>query len=329
MSDLFDEQGFASVAGRVRWQDVVAVGIRTTPDGPFAEDLFWQFLVPGGVLDLPGMLVDGAALEVMQRALPGLDSLKIVAAAGSTEHRTFRVWHREDSRAPWDDAACLARFAGLVGRLGGDPACAGEVFSRLRAAWGDATRRYHDLEHLADCLRELDGARGDAGGPAAVDVAELALWFHDAIYQPRARGCEARSATLLIEEGATLAIPRAALLAAADCVRATAHTPGAASAGPVADLVIDIDLSILGRDPFRFLEYEHAVAEEYAGVSATLYRLVRGRLLAGLLAAPALFRTERFRARYEATARANVAALLRSPRYRVHRWLGWLYRWLV
>jgi predicted metal-dependent HD superfamily phosphohydrolase len=98
---------------------------------------------------------------------------------------------------------------------------------------------------------------------------------------------------------------------------------------PSVDLVIDVDLSILGRDDLRFFEYEYAVAEEYSGVWSPAYFIARGRFLAALLAAPFIYRTPHFRARYEARARANLAQLLASPRYRLHRWASGLRSWFV
>ena len=74
------------------------------------------------------------------------------------------------------------------------------------------------------------------------------------------------------------------------------------------------------------MEFEYSVGEEYAHVPSTLYFLARGRFLAKLVASPTIFRTKHFRERYEASGRANITALLRSPRYRSHRWFGWLCR---
>lgn len=322
MSVQFGEAGFGTDAWNVRWSEVIAVGIRTTACGPFAEDLFWQFLIPGNVVELPSTVVDEAAVATMQRQLPGLDSLKIVSAMGSTDDRVFRLWHADEWRARWDDVVFGARFASLVGRLGGDASRANDTFLRLRAAWSAKSRRYHDLEHLADCLRELDAAEA---GPGIADVAELALWYHDVVYEPRARDCEERSATLLFKDSMSLGIPRASALAATECVHATAHLSDETPTGTAAELVVDVDLSILGRDALRFLEFEYSVGEEYASVSSTVYFLARGRFLARLLASPTIFRTDHFRERYEASARSNITALLQSSRYRVHRWFGSLY----
>jgi predicted metal-dependent HD superfamily phosphohydrolase len=72
------------------------------------------------------------------------------------------------------------------------------------------------------------------------------------------------------------------------------------------------------------MEYEHAVAEEYAFIPRLSYQLGRGRFLASLLAAPSIYRTAHFRERYEERARSQIGALLRSPRYRRYRWFPWL-----
>ena len=90
------------------------------------------------------------------------------------------------------------------------------------------------------------------------------------------------------------------------------------------DLIRDVDLSILGRDVLRFMDYEYAVEEEYAFMSSLKYRLGRGRFLASLLASPSIYRTSHFRERYEERARSHLAVLLGTPRYWAYRWLRWL-----
>jgi|GEM_PF-1994542 len=303
----FDDDGFGNPGARILWADIVAVGIRTTDDGPMGEDVFWQFLLRKGFFELPGEIVAGAVFAGLQRYLVGMDSHKIMLAMRSTNNRSFRVWHVSESLTGWDDGRMGARFSALCERLGG--ASAGPAFERLRTAWAADGRDYHNLEHLADCLRELDGARADDA-----DVAELALWYHDAIYVPADGNCEARSAAMLVSECAALGIEPEVAERAAAMVRATTHR-GAVEVDALTALVLDVDLSILGRDPLRFMEFEYAVEAEYAHIPAAAFSRGRARFLEGVLATPSIYRTDYFRARYERIARNSIKALLASPRY--------------
>lgn len=320
MPDLtFDHSGFGTTAQRISWQDLVLVGLRTTADGPFAEDVFWQFVSRHGFLEVPGPWIDREALDELYGSLPGLDSAKILQAMGSTAERQFVLWQQDAAPAMTQDAV-RQRFAALGARLGasGDAIAAAD---RLFAAWAEPARRYHDLQHLADCLHTLDSAPVD---PADSDVLELALWFHDAVYDPSASDSEARSAALLAAEGAVLGMAPAEVAEASRLVCATAHGLPDRYADARADVLRDVDLAILASHPLRFLEFEHGVAEEYAAVSHTAFIVGRGRFLAGLLARRAIFRTAHFHNRFEAQARSNLAALLASPRYRLWRVVRWL-----
>jgi predicted metal-dependent HD superfamily phosphohydrolase len=307
----------------IPWSEIMALGIRTTADGPLAEDLFWQVVLRDRCLELPGSAVGDRFLQELGEHLPGLAWHEVIAAMGSTEPRVFRLWHREGAHDGPGDGELAARFAALVGRLGGDRGAAAPVFERLRAVWSAAGRRYHGVEHLVDCLRELDRAAAVA---EIADPAELALWYHDAIYEPGGQACEDRSAALLESDAAALGLAADAAALAVAAVRATAHAVPAPRA-PVTDLVLDIDLSILGRDALRFMDYEHAIEEEYAPSSVLAFRCARGRFLAALLVRPQIFRTPAFRERYEQRARAQISALLASRRYRTYRWLRWLPPW--
>jgi len=196
------------------------------------------------------------------------------------------------------------RFAALVRRLGGT----GEsvpVFEALIAAWRGPGRHYHTLAHLRDTLAELDQAAPTA--PTDMPV-EAALWFHDAVYDPRAHDNEARSAAWAERALAELGVRPATAGEVARLVRLTRHdTPPADDAGK---LLCDVDLSILGRDPDTFAHYEAAVRAEYDWLSDAEWRAGRCRVLETLLARQPLFATAHFRTRYEAPARRNLAASL-------------------
>lgn len=309
----------AQLLEQIPWNEVEAVGIRTTADGPMAPDMFWQFLLPGRLIELPSELVAGEAFDALGQRLPGIDWTGVARASGSTDERIFGVWRR--GALTLEPPVLRARFVALIERLGGDAAGAAQVAERLLTAWGGDERRYHDLRHLVSCLEELDAAEAD---PQVAQLVELALWYHDAIYLAGARDSEERSAQLLLDDAAVLKLSEAHARAAAELVRATAHLGGGHVDGAAAALIVDIDLAILGRDAIHFMDFEYSVGEEYAAIPALHFRVARGRFLASLLASPRIYRTERFRARYEAKARATIRGLLQSPRYRAYRWLHWL-----
>jgi predicted metal-dependent HD superfamily phosphohydrolase len=193
-----------------------------------------------------------------------------------------------------------ARFAALLQRLGaaGDPH---PLADAVLAAWTEPGRRYHDVEHLRQCLAELD--RAPAGG-ADRDRVETALWFHDAIYDPRAEDNEARSADWALRGLAALGIPSIVTDDVARLVLLTRH------AGPAPDasgrLVCDVDLAVLGQDAASFDRYDRRIRAEYEWVPEPAYRAARRAVLAGLLARSPLYQTAYFRDRYGAAARENL-----------------------
>ena len=90
---------------------------------------------------------------------------------------------------PLDDAALGATWATAWSSLG-RPAPA-DLQAELMAAWSEPQRHYHDQRHLRECLALWTRWRGHC--PRAGEVA-VALWFHDAIYDPQASGNELNSA---------------------------------------------------------------------------------------------------------------------------------------
>lgn len=314
-----DEAGFGDERLRLPWSELSAVAIRTSADGPWAEDVFWQFLLRRDFFELPASQMPEDGFEVMGRQLPGLAWEKVARAMASTGARVFHLWSAEGPVGASKEAELRARFVALVERLRGSVEAAPAVFEQVNAAWNGPARAYHGSVHLSECLRELDRVQALAPAP---DVLELALWYHDVVYRPTARDNEAASAKRLGEDALLSKIPSPAVEAAQALVLATALHGTSGPSDVAADFIRDIDLAIFGRDMLRVMEFESEIDEEYASVPRLARVLGRGRLLTKLLEAPTIYRTPSFRERYEAAARAHIRALLQSPRYRAHRWFG-------
>lgn len=170
----------------------------------------------------------------------------------------------------------------------------------LLAAWSEPQRRYHTLQHLDECLAALAQWRHLAGEP---ELLALALWFHDAVYDPRAHDNEARSADWAHRALPALGLPEQACDRVARLVLATRdHVASDADMG----LLLDLDLAILAANPQRFAAYERQIREEYAFVPEAEFRAGRRRILEGFLARGRLFVTEALHAVWDGRARANL-----------------------
>lgn len=192
------------------------------------------------------------------------------------------------------------RFAALCKRLGLD-LDAEQTYRDIVKHYRTPPRAYHDLNHVAECLAELDSARHLATDPDAVEVA---IWYHDVILDNRQGDNELESAELAQE---TLLAGGASVELAAEVftlIMATCHD--AAPETEDARLMVDCDLAILGKDARRFDAYDAAIREEYAWVIEAVYLEKRAQVLEGFLARARIYLTDHFHASYDQQARTNL-----------------------
>ena len=199
--------------------------------------------------------------------------------------------------------ALQQQWVRLVGVYGVGPASAYPVSDRLVAAHAESHRHYHTLEHVGDVLRVA--GRLPADDRQAV---QLAVWFHDAIYDPRATDNEERSAALTAVWLMPLGVPSDVIAHVADLVRATAHLTTAAPTNADTAALLDADLAILGASEVRYRRYAADVRKEYAWVPDADYRAGRTAVLEAFLARPRLYHTDAMHAEGDAAARANLRA---------------------
>ena len=164
--------------------------------------------------------------------------------------------------------------------------------------YGGSDRHYHAHRHLEDVLSLLDEHRARFESPVQ---AELALWFHDAIYAIPSQRNEERSAELcgafLASVGAVSAFPMAQAM-----ILATTHD-GSPCADPDTALMLDIDLAGFARPWNKFDADNERIRAEFAIYDEATYRAGRVAFLRGLLDRGPIYRTL---TDLEAPARANI-----------------------
>lgn len=184
------------------------------------------------------------------------------------------------------------------------------IATALRSRLDEPWRAYHVWAHpmaMLDRLVEADHAGVRIHDPVA--AVGFCLW-HDSIYDPRAEHGrnEELSAVLCETEMSHIAGP-VSVASAAAATRATAtHRLPDATTCPDGAILLDVDLSILGADEDAFWEYERGIAYEYAHVPQHVRNEVRSGILTRFLERDRLYLTDWAHERWDARARANLAA---------------------
>jgi predicted metal-dependent HD superfamily phosphohydrolase len=182
-----------------------------------------------------------------------------------------------------------------------DPARTRAAFDELVRAYCEPRRHYHNLRHVAECLREFEPIRLTCRQPDAVAAA---LLYHDVVYDPTRDDNEERSADVAADVMRAAGRPELWIEAVRGLILATRHAERPLTHD--AAIVVDIDLSILGQPPGRFDEYERAIRLEYAHVPDAAFAAGRGQVLRRFLDRPSIYTTAEFRSRYEQPAGRNL-----------------------
>ncbi|RLZ07691.1 metal-dependent hydrolase [Acinetobacter sp. 2JN-4] len=178
------------------------------------------------------------------------------------------------------------------------------TFNKLIAAYSEKQRAYHTIQHLYECLVLVETIRSELNDSNAV---ALALWFHDAVYDPQAKDNELKSAELFERYLAQdLQI---------DGIQKIKRWIAATQKHALTDeldlqFLLDIDLSILAASAERFAEYEQQIQQEYAWVDPDVYSIKRIEVLTHFYQIEPLYQTEYFQQNFEHSAKNNLGNVI-------------------
>lgn len=177
-------------------------------------------------------------------------------------------------------------------------------YASLYDAYSEVQRHYHNIQHIVECLAHFHQIKTHLDDPLSV---ELAIWFHDVIYNPQANDNEQQSADYMKQMLEKVFAAEQIAKIYAWILATKAHAPTAD-----ADLayLLDIDLAILASDPMRFAEYEQQIQQEYAWVEPSLYVQKRQQVLRYFLEMQPLYQTPLFQKCCEHQAKQNLAQVL-------------------
>lgn len=196
-----------------------------------------------------------------------------------------------------------ARWQALMTRLGSDRSAADAAWDALVRHYSESHRAYHNLSHVMALLRQADSERAHI---ARHEIVELAIWFHDVIYDPHAHDNELRSATWARHALQAMRIDMDVVKGVEQCILATERHELPAQHVADLPLFLDLDLAILASGEENYRRYSQVIRAEYSWVPEQAYRAARAEILKRFIARPVLYYTPEMAERYEARARKNI-----------------------
>jgi predicted metal-dependent HD superfamily phosphohydrolase len=196
-------------------------------------------------------------------------------------------------RHPRDEAIRLFRHS----TTNGD-----RILATLWERYSEPGRHYHNLTHIDETLEIVECLANCVSDLTAV---RLAVWFHDAVYDTRAKDNEERSADLATKQLSELEFSTEVIARVARLILLT-KTHQAEPSDRDGQVLLDADLAILGAEGPRYDEYAAAIRREYAWVADEDYRIGRGAVLETFLNRPRIYFTDTLFGLREAHARKNI-----------------------
>lgn len=177
-----------------------------------------------------------------------------------------------------------------------------KTFDLLINLYSERHRFYHNLGHIKSLVALFQEFENELEDKKAIF---FSIWFHDAIYEPREKDNEKRSAKLACEELRKFPLTEDRISKIEKIILAT-EKHSAENMDADGKLFLDFDLAILGAEDDVYDEYKKAIRSEYSFVPEIFYRSERKRILQNFLQRDFIYFTETMRGKFEEKARRNI-----------------------
>lgn len=185
---------------------------------------------------------------------------------------------------------------------------ADDVYREVLAYYSEAGRHYHTPKHIEHCLAQFDLAVDELED---ADAVEMAIWFHDLIFDVRADDNELQSARRFVEL-ANDSMDDDFKKKVYELIMATA--PPRVPKTNDQEFMLDIDLSSFGLPWADMLRDSIAVRKESPQLSDAEFFPGQRAFLEGLASREHFYFTDFFRSRIEEAARSNIKRYLENLR---------------
>lgn len=187
-----------------------------------------------------------------------------------------------------------------------------EEMSMLTTLYAQPHRHYHNINHINDCLTELENIPAKLITDTEREIVEVAIWYHDAVYNPYSRKNEINSAALYSQRSYRTAFGKAVY----DAIIATGfHTITQTadrmiyidSGMPLTtQVMLDIDLSGFGKPWNICKRHSENIYMEYPNTSTLEFYQGRIKFLETINARESLYYTDYFKEKYHKQSKENI-----------------------
>lgn len=177
-----------------------------------------------------------------------------------------------------------------------------ELFKKIAEEYQAENRAYHNFEHIEKMLSFLQTYEQEIKDSRGV---KLAAYFHDVVYDTKAKDNEEQSAQYAQNYLERLGIPDEIASHVLTLIRSTEKHEVVEGDSDSA-IFLDADLAIFGSSEEEYDKYAAKIRQEYAWVSDDEYRSGRKKVLESFLNRPRIYFTEQTGKDLEEQARKNI-----------------------
>jgi len=176
------------------------------------------------------------------------------------------------------------------------------LFEEICNFYSESGRAYHNLGHIQFFFEKFENYRDKIQSSNAF---ELAIWYHDIVYDPLQKNNEIASVELFRKHSEILHIKTSVVKKVEDLIMAT-EKHRLENYDLEACLFLDLDLLILASSSDRYKEYAQAIRKEFQSFSDKDFYRGRLEFLQKILEKDRVFFTDFIQIDYESAARKNM-----------------------
>lgn len=191
------------------------------------------------------------------------------------------------------------QFLDLIGKYSNNKDYNQECWNEIEKNYSAKSRHYHNLEHIENMLIELDNVKSKIED---LDSLLFAIYYHDIIYKATKNDNEYQSALIFKKR-----ISKTSFTNLSKCMAQIEATKEHKLSNDYdTNILLDIDLSILGKSTKEYQKYCEDIRKEYIIYPDFMYKRGRKKVLKSILDLNSIYKTDFFKQKLENQAKENL-----------------------